>query len=629
MAKKKKLSDFLNAAQNTIEVDNADSDKYIPDIITFCESPSYLDLKSKGLTLRTAQRIVLKCFYRGTKGNENLSLTPEEIDWCEEYCIKPDEDNILEKYKNDSIFRELVLVWGRRSGKDFIVAVIACYEAMKLLECVGGNPYALYGISTASPISILTIATAKDQAQIAFREIKDRVVGSPYFMSKVGPDGWESSKIHLLTPHDKEVNKKLADKKMPPNKGSVVMEVGHSNSDSLLGKSVFVLILDEVASYKSTKSSSSGERIYTAMSPSLNTFNRTIVMTDDKGKIVYQDNGEPLEKKIYDSKIISISSPRGKEGIFYDLFINAPKVKDRLACRLPTWICNPNLTEDSLRDTNSHMTEQEFMMEFGAEFSGTGGESFFPRQQVEDCFKANLKNKESGSPGIVYFAHLDPATSSHNYALAVVHKELYFDKDKNKNDYRIIVDHIKYWHPSPNKPIDNEEVSRYIEQLRRKFYLGLVTYDFWNSKQSMQMLKRLGVPSKMTHYTKRYKMIIYDELYNLVVKNKILIPRHNLLMNEMFNLQRRWTAPTGYSVHPKKEGDVITDDVCDAVAGAVYNAIASMTQHLPKAKVIEAPQSPSSGARQWNSMSGPMGYGTGQSVSQNLENHNSWPNYKR
>jgi ABC-type amino acid transport system permease subunit len=99
-----------------------------------------------------------------------------------------------------------------------------------------------------------------------------------------------------------------------------------------------------------------------------------------------------------------------------------------------------------------------------------------------------------------------------------------------------------------------------------------VTYDHFNSHYSIEKLRKKGVPTKMTPFTKRYKNIIYDNLYQLVVQRKLFIPNHLLLKNEMKNLQRKWLN-SGYKVYPKRDGDVTTDDIVDALAGACYNCI--------------------------------------------------------
>jgi intein/homing endonuclease len=493
------------------------------------------------------------------------------------------------------------------SGKDFLCGIIMAYEAMRLLECPGGNPYAIYGLSDSNPITILTVATAAGQATLAFNEIKTRILHSPYFQDKFISDGIEASKIFLLTPRDKNNNDEFKSR----TKGSIVVEVGHSNSDALLGKQIFVLLMDEVASYKTSGGSSSGERIFTALTPSLETFGRTIKFIDE--------DGEEKTRRVLDSKLVCISSPRGEEGLFYRLYKEAHLVKNRLMCKLPTWHVNTKMTEESIRENNESMNKEDFLMEYGAEFSGTGGESFFVRDKVLNCFKAGLKIQETGRAGFTYFAHLDPATTSHNYALVIIHRERYLNKETSKSDFRIVVDQIKYWKPEPGKPVRIEEVDDYVMNLRRKFHLGMVTYDIWNSIQSIEKLKKAGVPAKCTHFSAQYKMAIYTQLEVLMNSDKIWIPRHKLMMDEMLHLQRKITIK-GFRVSAPKDGDVRTDDCADALAGACYVSMNAVAHKLPGARLVNMGVVPSSNAVNWRSMSGESyGTGTGGQVARQME----------
>jgi len=457
------------------------------------------------------------------------------------------------------------------SGKDFVVSVIALYEAMKLLECKGGDPYAMYELSSANTINILTVANSKAQANIAFSEIREKLFHSDYFRDKYGKDGIGAGSIYLLTPKDKIENKKFKEKGLPQKKGSIGIIVGHSNSDSLLGMGCIVLILDEVASYKTTGGSSSGDRIYAALTPTVQTYVRKTYARDEKGKFVHNEHGQKeIIKRIYDGKVISISSPRAQEGKFYELFNTAKDVPSRLAMRVATWNINPHHTRESLRADNNTMSETEFNMEFGAEFSGTGLESFFTEEQIKPCFIGhNLRNVEMGAMGKTYFVHLDPATSSHNYALVVLHRENFLNPQTKKADFRIVVDHIKHWEPVSG-PINPNEVMQYVIDLKRKFHIGLITYDAFASQESILKMRKAGIPNKETKFTGAYKFKIYKELENLVNSGRIFIPYHHLLYNEMIELQRKFT-PTGFKILPKKDGDgVKSDDVCVIPETVVY-----------------------------------------------------------
>lgn len=586
---------------------------YIPSIIEFCESKAYLGLPNP---LYPIQKLMLKAFYRGTPGNEHVVLSPEEIAMCKEFGLNDKHNgDVLGKWDSGELFNELVLVWGRRSGKDFTISLIALYEAMKLLECEGGDPYKIYELGSAAPFTILTIAGSARQAGVLFQEIRNKLLSSPYFRDKFISDGLKQDSIFLCTPQDRRNNEELRKKGLSEFPGSIEIRSGHSNSNTLVGISCFVLLFDEVGTFKQTGGSSSGEQLYGNLSPTVATYVRKEFIIDPKTKLPAVDKeGKPLEpKRYYDGKIISISSPRGMDGIFWKLYNETHKYPKRLMCRLPTWRVNPGHSEDSLRELDPTMTDEKFRMEYGAEFSGTEGENFFPPENVEICF-GGVKNKEHyhklsdlGQPGIVYFAHLDPAISSHNYALCVVHKHVFLNKSNASGafvDFHLVVDHIKLWTPSKGKPINIDEVDDYMLWLNTRYHLGLVTYDQWNSQSSINKLRKCGIPAQETRFSKPYKIQIYDELHKLVTHEKLKIPHHKILKDEMLNLQRKF-MPSGYRIYPKTEGEVRTDDCVDALAGACFNALKVEATRLPQSKLVNMGLTPSSGNNAvWRSMQG-------------------------
>jgi hypothetical protein len=547
-------------------------------------------------------------------------LDEEEKKIIREHGLDTTENgNVPEKWDNETIFRELVLVWGRRSGKDFIVSIMALYEAMRLLETPGGDPYSTYNLGSAAPITILTIANSSGQAKILFREIRDKVNKSPYFQDKVGHT--TDDKIMLLTPDDKKNNAKLREKGLTGTQGSVHVVAGHSNSNSLVGLSCFAVMFDEIGTYKNTAGSSSGDQLYHNLVPATMTYIRKEPVFNEDGTPKLDKNGDQEERRVLDGKVICISTPRGKEGIFYDLYSNADDVDHRLMMRAPTWACHPDLSESELLRSNPDMGDAKFAMEFGAEFFGTVGESFFSADDVEDCFRSkNIKKVSHGLPGVTYFAHLDPATSSHNYALVICHQEVFIDSNTGKRDFRIVVDHLHHWTPTGDSPIIVSEIDNYMIAMHKRFHFGLVTYDQWNSRNSIATLRKHGIPAKETPFSRSYKQQIYDNLYQLVINKKLLIPEYKLMYHEMKNLQRKWTE-NGYKVMAKKGSDIDTDDMCDALAAACFNAVESGTSSLPQGKLISMPVSPNGGNQVWRSMQGtPYGYGTGQQVADQMRN---------
>lgn len=510
------------------------------------------------------------------------------------------------------------------SGKDFLVGIIALYEACRLLEMSNGDPYAFYGISDTQEISILTVAGAAEQAAVAFREIEGKFFDCKYFEDKYIAEGITGKAIHILTKRDKEENAKRKEKGLSAKKGSICIEVGHSNSSSLRGKGIYVCILDEVAFYKTTSGSSSGDQIYQGLAPAVKTFIRRVPILDENGDQEIGEDGKPKEQKFFDGKIIAISSPCGEEGLLWNLFSKADNAPQRLAFRMPTWEVNLFFTRDDLKKEFPDRNEEEFNMEFGSEFSGSAGSTFFVKEMVDKAFNPGFKIREVSQPGWAHFFHLDPATSSHNYALCGVHKEI-FIKD-SKQDFRIVVDMLKFWHPD-GKAIPVSVVDNYVLNLRNRFHIIKLTYDQHRSENSINLMRKNGMPAMMTNFHSRFKMKIYQELYNLLAEGKIIIPDDGsegsrLLKQEMYNLQRKDTYQ-GWKVFPSKDAETRTDDLVDALAASVFQCRHSMVESMPQGVLINIEGDGRN--RVWQGMQGPIGQGSGQQISQMRENINSWP----
>ena len=291
--------------------------------------------------------------------------------------------------------------------------------------------------------------------------------------------------------------------------------------------------------------------------------------------------------------------------------------------RLATWEVTPQKRRE-LRKEFSAMSEGEFNMEFGAEFSGIGLENFFSEDQVNSCFVGhNMNLVEMGKAGVrSYFAHFDPATSSHNYALVVLHKEFFMNPETRKADFVVIVDHVKYWHPSAGKALDVFAITDYLVKLKRKFRLGLMTYDQFSSQECILKLRKASIPNKLLRFNRSQKMAVYKELENLVNGGRLIIPcqeETSLLRQEMLELRRKFDG-NGFKVMPMQEGDgAKTDDIVDCLAGACYSAIAKQVSKLPHGKMVASPGGSGSNTVWKNMQGGIQGVGPGAQVARNLE----------
>lgn len=558
----------------------------IVDIITFCEDPRYLNFLGLDpqIHLWPMQRIVLKMFYRGTPGNEHVFLTDEEIEILrkvgqeEELDYDPELggfEQVIEKYKRGTIFSHLLLIMGRRSSKTMMVSIIAAYEAYKLCECPEGNPQKFYKIAPDKPIHIINVAVNETQAlDPLFAEIETRVIRSTYFQDKINTGSSIQGKIYILTDADKAENlrrrEKGVDRLLP---GSIILMSGHSNSASLRGHATKCVLFDEFAHFIGTGGRSSGDEVYNALLPSMKQFGK-------------------------EGKIVMLSDPRGKEGMFWKLFEFSQKREtkadgtvnhthdDVLALQLPTWIMNPtdDLKKEKLYREEYAKDPAAFMTSWGAKFVGAEGSRFFDPAKIENCIDIRAQEAARGEPNYAYYLHLDPATTSHNYALCLCHSVLY---GNGRNEYRrrIVVDTVKYWRPD-GSPVDITEVENTIRDLCRRFNVVQVSFDSFASQQTIQNLRACGINAVETPYRSTYITEIYGELRELVNQGNLILYPHELLIGEMKNLMYK-ILNRGIKRFFDPKGDYRSDDCVDALAGAAFQALnAQIVRSLPKSALV-------------------------------------------
>jgi len=387
------------------------SDGGVTDIISFCNDPTLLDLPGNNLRLYTGQKVILKAFYMGTLGNENVELSEDEWKWLEEkqqlsavHKLKLKLSGVDKGEKHNFNFRELNLACGRRSGKTLLTSIIAVYEAYKL--CKLGDPYKYYNIPYDEEIAIINVANSQDQAKRLFAQIKARLRNGPYFRNRVQGGGESSSHMRLYTNVDLQ---KMQDQNINVAvDGSICLVCGHSNANTIRGYSAICILFDELQFY-TEHTVVSGRYFYNTLIPSLSKF---------------RSGGKD------DGKIVEISSTGAPSGVFYDIHRRAMNVENEtnrtvLGFRLATWDINEEISYDDLSSERESDSES-FNVEYGAMWSITGYVgNYFPEMLVRQSFKAYRHPMERRGPGDVNFMHIDPASTHDSYTIMVIKRERY------------------------------------------------------------------------------------------------------------------------------------------------------------------------------------------------------------
>jgi hypothetical protein len=553
------------------EVRNSESD--IVDIMTFCNDPLYLNLEYYNMKLFVSQRVVLKAFYMGTRGNENLSLNQEEWDWLyaneNTYEMKKVIDKIKRKEQRRNTdkpmrFSELTLVLGRRSSKTALAAIIAVYEAYKVLVINKGDPYSFYKTPKEKEIAIINVATAKEQAHRLFAEIRTHIRRSPFFIPRISDTGTTTEIIRLYT--DLDLRNRRENETKLEIQGSIIVYCGHSNPDSLRGWAAICLVFDELAFYDES-AKISGREFFEALSPSVAQF---------------AEYGDGIK--------VEISSPGPKTGIFYEQYKlsmeNSPAADNILSFRLPTWTFNPGFSYDNPELVGARARDKaKFDVEYGAEWPEGGLYAFyFPEDLISESISLGesigLTNEDSPSYTGEYYFHIDPALSNANYAMVGVRKEAYYDNNSLLQP-RVFLSFVKVWTPSPGAGLDFIAIDQEVITICRKFRPVLVGYDQYNSAGSMALLRRSGINLVQHAYNRGYKMRIYQNLKDMMIKKSLFLFDDHHLTPELRHLKYRPT-PRGVSIGADVRGEVKTDDCADCLAGATFLACNNYYRGLPQ-----------------------------------------------
>jgi hypothetical protein len=584
---------ILQINNSNPELQENKNHKGIVDVITFCNHPDYLDLPRNGLNLWMSQRVILKCFYKNTQGNEKLNLTKEEWQWLydneededlEGVCYERNIKDVIKKILDMEKFHEakeqgnnpnegkkptdqkaeyfsmLHLVLGRRGSKTLMASIVTVYEAYKLLVINDGDPHAYYNLPSDDEIAIINVALSQAQAGRLFNQIQSRLRNSPFFKGRIAKS--TLSEIKLFT--DSDLRKKQEGQDIEIT-GSVLLLCGHSNPDSLAGYSAILILFDEIAFYDES-GKVTGTYFFNRLKPSLSKF--------------YNYNA---------GRIVMISSPNNRMGIFYDKFKEAQSDDSILSFQLPTWCANEDIDFESKEMTNDRLSNPDmFAIEYGAQWASGGiYGNYFPEGLIKRCLRTDIGPHSRPQPGFNYYAHIDPANGGNNYSMVLVAKKRYTN-NRGQKRWKVYLAGTWIWKPVPGIGLQFSEIDKQVMTICKFFHTICVTYDDFQSVHSLQYLRSGGINCRKLQYNRGVKQKIYRNLKMLMEYQ----PEPELylyddgadasyLIAEMHHLKFKRIS-RGISLLPDKSADVKTDDVIDCLVGACCSASDGITPSLPQ-----------------------------------------------
>lgn len=587
MATKSAIGDLARLALNAGRITTESGSRDVVDIITFIEADWGLQMK-----LFPVQKVILKAHYGIPLDNDPANrflitdfkrenhqyMTEQEY---LEYLYADGRCNIKEVIPGQER-KVMVLSIGRRSGKTTISACIAAYESYKLIN--KGFPQKYYGLTPNSTIQLISVATGKDQAGLLYGEVSGHFSKCSFFKRYTA--NHTMSYARFQTPQDIEQFGPYSEN--PKARASVKVTFHACNAKGLRGAGNIVIILDEVAHFIE-QGGSSADEVYQAVAPSAATFTP---------KDEFGDPIDGLETKS-DGRIIMISSPLGKQGLFYNKFrqgMKGGKGSENILCiQAPTWEVNPKISAEVFQEYYAD-DPRVFRTEFGGEFTDRTLGWLEEPDDLFACIDKNLRPRSRGQSRRSYFVGFDFALVNDASAIAITHIN-----EENK----IVLDYIGQIKAgegdfSDMDRLEFEDVAAWIHGLSRKFrfYSGL--FDQWGAIPLEQALAKKGLtvmegklftaPEKSAIW-QNFKSMLWDKrivLYDITEEEKAKYmardekpPEHLEYLEQLLSLQATYKSKYIIDVQaPQTEGK--HDDLADALARSIWLA----SQHLGKTRHI-------------------------------------------
>lgn len=419
------------------------------------------------------------------------------------------QSEILEKFWRENLSLA-VFALGRRSGKTLMASAVAIYAAIVL------EPEYKKFLRANERFYIVSVATTLDQSKIAIQNIKDLVKNSPVL----------SQLIVRETADSLELSNGAVFKAMP------------ASSRGSRGMPVALLIFDEIAhTIDSEAGNASGYSLYQALAPSVAQFGRL-------------------------GKILLLSSPWVKSGIFWDLYQQSlsGEFSHMMCVNLPSWEVNPTLSRDFL-EQEKRRDPQLFEVEYGAQFSGSIS-AFLDWENIDNCI---IKTRGMLPPMPKfqgrYVLSLDPAKGGRDeYTACIAH----YDGD------RFVIDLLHKFEPSFSNgkklQVDVSQVENWILDKHSEYGFLKVVLDQYNSLSTIQKLSG-RVPIDELTWTMPNKMKAFGRLKELINAFNFETYSHDQAIRQLKGLTLKLGSNGNWSVSGGTGAAV--DDFASAIAGAV------------------------------------------------------------
>lgn len=489
--------------------------------------------------LYIGQRIVLKAFY-------GEQLDPEEQAVMDSWQL-PTEDKTT--WVKDRKYVNMIVECGRRGSKSTLASAIVLYEFFNLINME--NPSEHYGLIPGDPIDIFVIAKSMDQVkETLFAKVVGYAQGSTYFKSLE-----QKGIISIQTT------------KITCPKKNVTIYAKHTNSGSLVGYSLKLLVLDEASRFEDNEMGDNmADEIYENVGRACRTFG------DEGRKLMISSAwkiGDPIERYYKLAKRDPYTL--GFRLTTFDLNLNPRFARDSPAV-VSDYNAKPELARLEYEGIRSSKYTS-YISKDNLEIAARGRSVIDASIERLDIKVGEDKRHYVGvrilrlesDIRITSFGHLDYGEKKDAAAFAFGHGELI------DGEPIVVIDGLLHWKPQLDetgiRTVSFTDVEEALIKVCRARNIQKLTFDSWQSTGTVQRLHMQGVNTDVLSSSRDNQLTYYTVFNNLNNAGKIILPQDSLwtanMLTEMSSLV---LLPNNKIVHPSAP-----KDIADAVCLSVWN----------------------------------------------------------
>lgn len=482
------------------------------------------------------QRAILRAFY-------NEPLDQQDIDMLSQWAS---DDRTT--WVRGRQYSALVIEAGRRSGKTSVISIIILKEFYDLLNLA--NPSRHYGLLPSDPIAIFIFSQTLDQVgETLFKKLRGWATYSHYFKKLE-----EMGVIELLMEQFRCEEK------------NVGVYAKHTNTAALVGYSLKLIVLDEVARFSTNdRGQNTGDLIWSNVGAGTSTFGA-------------------------EGRKIAISSAWHEKDNIQRLWELSKKTPNILGFRLRTFDMNPKMTRDNPIVVADYAEDPvKAALEWEGIRSSGGGNYISDLSSVltghcavdsapKDIDKTvnGITRYYSGNELIriedcrdVSFGHVDYGLKKNAAAFAMCHAV-----EIESSLWGIQVDALLKWDPRIDdngnlRMVSFENVEDLLKEIHLRRPFKRLGFDQYNSAATIQRLHAEGIDTYEASTANAEQCKYYDTFKELCNQGLVILPSDSFLTPEACS------ELTGIVIVTNGDKRRITHpsygkDLADAIVNCVY-----------------------------------------------------------